>query len=277
MEKYTGKWADSRDVKRFTCVSCWLPEDSGTTPLTPDPWRERPHSDWPLTGDKLVSEKFHDPDKISECSTAACSEELIESPPPPCCGKTWLSRRPNIWLLSCSSKSSWTAFRTANSSRWLMFSYYSTCDHLPLADLCLKEATHPQFEAFVISRKLNKDSISLGIQPIPPPPAPEGPSTILPTLWPLCLVQNHRILSPFSPVSEGYEDVLDPSSQLPRNVWAVLRGGFDKDPNWQKSCDLVRRKHHSQFLRVPLQAQVFELLSGLQMAFLQVSPESSLV
>ena len=40
----------------------------------------------------------------------------------------WLSRCPNILLLSCSSKSSWTAFRTAKSSRWLMCSYDSTCD-----------------------------------------------------------------------------------------------------------------------------------------------------
>ena len=40
-----------------------------------------------------------------------------------------------------------------------MCSYDSTCDHLPLADLCPKEATHPQFVA---------DSISVG--PLPPPP-----------------------------------------------------------------------------------------------------------
>ena len=33
-------------------------------------------------GDQLVSEKIHDPDKISECPMSACSEELIESPPP---------------------------------------------------------------------------------------------------------------------------------------------------------------------------------------------------
>ena len=165
MEKCTGRRAHSRDAKRSTCVFCWPPEDSGTTPLTPDPWKEGPHSDCQLPGDKLVSEKFHEPDKISECPTVACSEELIESAPP-CWGKTWLSRCPSIWLLSCS-------FGTANSSSWLMCSYDSTCDQLPLADLCPKEATHPQFEAFVISRKLNKDSISLG-----PPPPPEGPSTI---------------------------------------------------------------------------------------------------
>ena len=48
--------------------------------MTPNPWKERSHSDWPLPGDKLVSEKIHDPDKISECPTSACSEELIESP-----------------------------------------------------------------------------------------------------------------------------------------------------------------------------------------------------
>ena len=42
MEKYTGRWADSRDAKRSTCVSCWPPEDLRTTPLTPDPWKERP-------------------------------------------------------------------------------------------------------------------------------------------------------------------------------------------------------------------------------------------
>ena len=82
MKKYTGRWADSRDAKRSTCVSCWPPEDSGITPLTPDPWKECPHSDWLLPGDKLVSEKFHDPDKIWEWPTSACSEELIESPPP---------------------------------------------------------------------------------------------------------------------------------------------------------------------------------------------------
>ena len=38
MEKYSGRWADSRDAKRSTCVSCWPLEDSKTTPLTPDPW-----------------------------------------------------------------------------------------------------------------------------------------------------------------------------------------------------------------------------------------------
>ena len=63
-------------------------------------------------------------------------------------------------------KASETAFGTANSSRWLMYSYDSTCDHLQLADLCPKEATYSQFEALVISRKLNTDSISLG--PLPP-------------------------------------------------------------------------------------------------------------
>ena len=47
-----------------------------------------------------------------------------------------------------------------------MCSYDSTCDHLPLADLCHKEATYSQFEAFVISRKIKTDSISLG--PLPP-------------------------------------------------------------------------------------------------------------
>ena len=47
-----------------------------------------------------------------------------------------------------------------------MCSYDSTCDHLSLADLCAKEATHRQFEVFVISCKLNTYSISLG----PPPP-----------------------------------------------------------------------------------------------------------
>ena len=57
------------------------------------------------------------------------------------------------------------------------------------------------------------DSISLG-----PPLPSEGPSTILPILWPLCSVQKQGILPPFSPVSEGHEDVFDPSSQLPRNV-----------------------------------------------------------
>ena len=35
-----------------------------------------------------------------------------------------------------------------------MCSYDSTCDHLPLANLCHKEANHPQFQAFVISREL---------------------------------------------------------------------------------------------------------------------------
>ena len=77
MEKCTERWADSRDAKRSTCVSCWPPEDLGTTPLTPDPWKERPHSDWPLPGDKLVLEKFHDPDKISECPKSACSRQPV--------------------------------------------------------------------------------------------------------------------------------------------------------------------------------------------------------
>ena len=132
------------------CVSCWPPEDSGTTPLTPDLWKKRPHSDWPFPGDiKLVWEKFHDPDKISECPTSACSRELIESP-----------------------ESSWTAFETVNSSRWLMCRYDSTCGHLPLADLSPKVATYPQFEVFVISRKLNTDSISLSP---PPPPRRDRP------------------------------------------------------------------------------------------------------
>ena len=93
-----------------------------------------------------------------------------------------------------------------------MCSYDSTCDHLPLADLCLKEATHP-------SRKLNMDSISLG----PPPPRPPSPRRIrsvhhftdsLASLF----STKKRILSPFSTVSEGNEDVFDPSSQLPINV-----------------------------------------------------------
>ena len=98
-------WKVSR-LSWSTSLSCWPPEDKGTTLLTPDPRKERPHSDWPLPGDKLVWEKFHDPDKISECPTSACSEKLIETP-----------------------ESSWTAFATANSSRWLMCSYDSTFDH----------------------------------------------------------------------------------------------------------------------------------------------------
>ena len=44
VEKYTGRWADSCDGKRSTCVSGWPPDDSGTTPLTPEPRKERPHS-----------------------------------------------------------------------------------------------------------------------------------------------------------------------------------------------------------------------------------------
>ena len=91
-----------------------------------------------------------------------------------------------------------------------MCSYDSTCDHLPLADLCPKEATHPQIEAFVISRKLNTDSISLG---------PLGLRRVrAPFYWPLFSVQEQMIISPFSPVSEGHEDIFDPRSQLPRNV-----------------------------------------------------------
>ena len=66
-----------------------------------------------------------------------------------------------------------------------MCRYDSTCDHLPLADLSPKEATHPHFEAFVISRKLNTDSITLS----PPPPPLGGTVHHLPTLWPLCSVQ----------------------------------------------------------------------------------------
>ena len=171
----------------------------------------------------------------------------------------------HIWLLSCCSEASWTAFGTANSLRWLMCSYDSTCDHLSLANLCPKEANHPQFEAFFISRELNTVFTSLG-----PTPLLGSVHHFTDSLASLFSTKQ-MILSPFSPVSEGHEDVFDPSSQLPRNVW------FDRDSNRQKSCDLVHRTHHSQFIRVPLQAQVFELLSGLQMAFLQVSPESSLV
>ena len=71
-----------------------------------------------------------------------------------------------------------------------MCSYDSTCDHLPLADLSPKEATHPQFEAFVISRKLNMDSISLG----PPPPPPRR---VHPPFHRLSGLSVHILVGPF--------------------------------------------------------------------------------
>ena len=90
----------------------------------------------------------------------------------------------------------------------------------------------------------------------------EGPSTILPTLWPLCSVQKQRILSPFSPLSEGHEDVFEVHSCLemfqPSSEGDLIEILIDEN--------LVGLKQHSQFLQFPLQAQVFELLSGLQMA-----------
>ena len=121
MKKYTGRWANSHDAKRSTCVSCWPPDDSGTTPLTPNLWKERPHSDWLLPGDKWVSEKIPwswQNIRMSNVSLFRGTDRV----PPPCWGKTWLLRCPSIWLLSCSSEASWTAFGTANSSRWLMCS-----------------------------------------------------------------------------------------------------------------------------------------------------------
>ena len=96
-----------------------------------------------------------------------------------------------------------------------MCSYDSTCDHLPLADMCPKEATHPQFEAFVISRKLDKDSISLST----PPPPPRRVRPPFYRLSDLSVQYKNRGSYPLSsPVSEGHENVFDPSSQLPRNV-----------------------------------------------------------
>ena len=138
MDKYTGRWADSHDAKRSTCVSCWPPEDWGTTPLTPNPWK-----DWPLPGDKLVWEKFHDPDKISECPTSPLLVEVRRG----CyvvygyCHAPQKPREPLSELLIA------------------MCSYHSTCDHLPLANLCHKEANHPISS---VCHKLNTDSTSLG-------------------------------------------------------------------------------------------------------------------
>ena len=131
----------------------------------------------------------------------ACSEELIEPPPP-----SLLRYDVAVTLSKCMAsvlfiRNLVNAFGTANS--WLMCSYDSTCDHLPLADLCLKEATHPQFEA---------DSIS--VDSLPPRRVRQHFTNSLASLF----SKKQRILSPFSPVSEGRENIFDPSSQLPRNI-----------------------------------------------------------
>ena len=149
-----------------------------------------------------------------------------------------------------------------------MYSYDSTCDHLPLADLCPKEATHTQFKALVISPKLNTDSISLG--PLPP-------RRVRPQFYRLSGLSaqynnrgSHPLFHLYLQDTKMYSiqvhsclEMFEPSSErdsieilINENIVILSAGSI--------TCNSV-----------PLQAQVFELLSGLQMAFLQVLLESS--
>ena len=142
-----------------------------------------------------------------------------------------------------------------------MCSYDSTCDHLPLADLCPKEATHPQFEAFVISRKLNKDSISLGPSP------PGGSVHHLPNKnrgsYPLSHLylkgtkmystQVHSCLEMLEPSSEGdsIETVID-KNLLILSAGSITRNVFEshcrhKYSNFRRGC----RWHFFKFRKNP--------------------------
>ena len=140
-----------------------------------------------------------------------------------------------------------------------MCSYDSTCDHLPLVDLCPKEATHPQIEAFGISRKVNTDYNYLG---------PLLPRRVRPPFhWPLCLVQNTRILSPFYLYLTGTKiystqvhsclEMFEPSTE--RDLIEIL---IDENLVILSTGSITRNSFESHC------RQVFELLSGVQMTFL---------
>ena len=123
-----------------------------------------------------------------------------------------------------------------------MCSYDSTCDHLPLADLSPKEAPHPQFEAFVKSRKLNMDSISLG----PPPPHPRR---VRPPFHRLSGLSVHFLVGPFY----GYLVQQETNIKPTLNQYSYVC--------WKKKKIIIRRKNNGFiFLEVGSPTDIFGYL-----------------
>ena len=122
-----------------------------------------------------------------------------------------------------------------------MYSYASTCDHLPLTDLFPKEATHTQIKALVISRKLNTDAISLG------PPLP--PRRVRPPFYGLSGLsvqyKNRGSYPPFQLYPQGTKMY---STQV-HSCLEMFEQSSERDSlEILIEENLVRRKHHSQFL-----------------------------